>query len=355
MTAAGPMADQPQGYVLRIFCPRGTDVPLLSDTLLELGAVAVDQPVPAEAPPPQASHGRGRAPQGSSVACTVTARFPGDGALPTAELMEIASAAAGSATVLQYGIEEVDAVAEAADWMRAVQQEWPPTLLTSRIAVRFPWHSTEAVAALGMGIPPTVVISLEGGEAFGSGEHATTALCANWLEQQVFLLSSEGAQPKVFDYGCGAGLLAMVAKLTAPIVHVAALDSDARALSAARRNAALNHVTDIAFYRPPTGASGAAQWADTAAQCEDAADIPELPVNSTGQYDIVVANLSAVTLMALKDSLVGLLRPGGLIGLCGITLSQEAEVCEAYEVEVPTIGVVAAAGQWALVAGVREN
>lgn len=29
MTAAGPMADQPQGYVLRIFCPRGTDVPLL--------------------------------------------------------------------------------------------------------------------------------------------------------------------------------------------------------------------------------------------------------------------------------------------------------------------------------------
>ncbi len=50
-----------------------------------------------------------------------------------------------------------------------------------------------------------VVLELDPGLAFGTGTHATTALCLEWLDGGI-----KGGE-RVLDYGCGSGILALAA------------------------------------------------------------------------------------------------------------------------------------------------
>src|SRR5512147_913154 len=83
-----------------------------------------------------------------------------------------------------------------------------------------------------------VIVRLDPGLAFGTGTHATTAMCLAWLD--------EHAAPGqlAIDYGCGSGVLAVAAaKLGARAAW--AYDIDPQALTATRDNAAANGVSDI--------------------------------------------------------------------------------------------------------------
>ena len=95
-----------------------------------------------------------------------------------------------------------------------------------------------------------VVVALDPGLAFGTGTHASTALCLTWLDEHL--------QPgvEVIDFGCGSGVLAVAAaKLGARAVHC--FDIDPQALTATRENAAANrvgervHVYEAAELLPP--------------------------------------------------------------------------------------------------------
>ena len=80
-----------------------------------------------------------------------------------------------------------------------------------------------------------IVIEIDPGMAFGTGQHPTTAMCLRALEELV--------RPgmRVLDLGCGSGILAIAAaKLGA--ARVLALDIDPNAVRAARENAAANGV-----------------------------------------------------------------------------------------------------------------
>ena len=79
-----------------------------------------------------------------------------------------------------------------------------------------------------------VLVELDPGLAFGTGTHATTALCLEWLDSGA-LHWLDGAQ--VIDYGCGSGILA-VAALKLGARHAVAMDIDPQALIATRENAA---------------------------------------------------------------------------------------------------------------------
>ena len=78
-----------------------------------------------------------------------------------------------------------------------------------------------------------IVIEIDPGMAFGTGQHPTTAMCLRALEELV--------RPgiRVLDLGCGSGILGIAAaKLGA--TRVLALDIDPNAVRAARENAAVN-------------------------------------------------------------------------------------------------------------------
>lgn len=144
-----------------------------------------------------------------------------------------------------------------------------------------------------------VILQLDPGLAFGTGTHATTRLCLEWLEGNLV------PGQVVLDFGCGSGILGIAALLLgAERVH--GIDNDPQALVATLDNATRNqvqHRLQISMPEPLTTAS----------------------------FDIVVANILAQPLIDLAEQLMATLKPGGHVLLSGIMVSQREWVKAAYE------------------------
>jgi ribosomal protein L11 methyltransferase len=131
-----------------------------------------------------------------------------------------------------------------------------------------------------------IVVEIDPGMAFGTGQHPTTAMCLRALEERVH----PGAA--VLDVGCGSCILAIAAtKLGA--TRVLALDIDPNAVRAARQNAVANGVADIIDVREGTLALEPATQPDT--------------------FNIIVANISGLALERLAPALAASLTLGGAL------------------------------------------
>lgn len=155
----------------------------------------------------------------------------------------------------------------------------------------------------------TVCLTLDPGLAFGTGTHATTALCLEWL-------ASHDLQGKtVIDYGCGSGILAIAAILLGAKMAYA-VDIDPQALIATQANAEKNAITDKI-------------------QCMLATDFQSVPV------DIVLANILAKPLIELQPQITALVKPQGSLILSGILTEQALKVSNTYApkftMQAPTI------------------
>lgn len=151
--------------------------------------------------------------------------------------------------------------------------------------------------------PSAINIMLDPGLAFGSGSHATTSMCLQWLEQNTRDDST------VIDYGCGSGILAIAAALLgAP--RVIAVDNDPQAITATIENAKRNHIPEglIETYLPD-----------------------QLPIDrATLRADILVANILAEPLMQLAEDLSHLVKPKGHIALSGLLTEQADALLQRY-------------------------
>ncbi len=193
-------------------------------------------------------------------------------------------------------IEELPAV----DWVVENQKAFPPLSL-GRFYLYNNYQGSPQAGRLNL--------KLEAGAAFGTGEHATTALCLQALEQ----LADAGVTPaRVLDYGCGTGLLAMGAALLWPAASVTAADNDARAVEIAIENVETNGLgSRIQLYRT---------------------DLPSDPaIAAHGLFDLMVANILAEPLIAMAQPLVGQLARGGQLILSGILTSWADRVAAAYQ------------------------
>ena len=147
------------------------------------------------------------------------------------------------------------------------------------------------------GEPDAIVLELDPGLAFGTGTHATTAMCLEWLDG--FPLPGL----RVLDFGCGSGILALAA-LKLGAAFACAVDIDAQALIATHDNARHNGLL---------------------AQLEIRAASDHLP----GPFDLVLANILAGPLRQLAPDLASLC-PAGTLLLAGLLDAQAAEVADAY-------------------------
>jgi len=125
------------------------------------------------------------------------------------------------------------------------------------------------------------------------------------------LVENISAGERVLDYGCGSGILAIVAaKLGAR--EVVGIDLDQQALHTARANSEANSVS--ARYTVPAA----------------------LP---PGTFDVVLANILANPLLLLAPALIARVRKGGALVLSGVLARQADEMIAAYATGVPALSL----------------
>lgn len=208
-------------------------------------------------------------------------------------LFETEQAATEAATLLLAqdwaGDIKVAALREVAeqDWVRLTQSQFAPVEITPTFWIVPSWHEAPEAAQQ--------VIRLDPGLAFGTGTHPTTRMCLRWIATHA------APWPRVLDYGCGSGILAIGAALHGAR-SIDAVDIDDAAVESTRSNAAANGVTLNAGR-------------------------PEL---AAGAYPLVLANILATPLKLLAPLLAGHVAPGGDLVLAGILERQADELKAAY-------------------------
>jgi ribosomal protein L11 methyltransferase len=216
-----------------------------------------------------------------------------------AGLEEELRAALGGGEVQEVPVPEVDWVARFREGFRALR--------AGGFEIVPEWEAGEARSDR---------LIVDPGRAFGTGTHETTRLCLGAIEA----LAAEGALGRALDVGTGTGLLALAAARRGADL-VVGVDNDPEAVASAARHARLNAV-DL---RLVLGDGAAAFRARS--------------------FDLVLANLTAPLLLAQREALAAVVRPGGTVVLSGLLLDDEPAVRAAYD----GLGAAAPArdGEWA--------
>ncbi len=147
----------------------------------------------------------------------------------------------------------------------------------------------------------TVSVVIPLGRAFGTGEHETTHLCLELLDEHI----KPGA--RVFDLGTGSGILA-VAAAKAEAESVLAMDNDPAVIEVAEENVRLN---------------GCASCVSVAA-----GSYQDLP--SGTHFDLVLANIHRSALVKAAAAISSRLQPRGVAIVSGFSPEDATLVIEAW-------------------------
>jgi ribosomal protein L11 methyltransferase len=214
-------------------------------------------------------------------------------------LFEDSVAAEAAATLLlsqdwatgQLSLQSLAEVVEQ-DWVRITQSQFTPVEITPEFWIVPSWHEPPAAARRSIRLDP--------GLAFGTGTHPTTRMCLRWIAAHA------QPWPRVLDYGCGSGILAIAAALHGAQA-LDAVDIDTAAVASTVANARQNGVSLNAA----------------------------LPEAASGSYELVLANILATPLKLLAPLLCAHVAPGGSLVLAGILARQAAELQTAYAPWLP--------------------
>jgi ribosomal protein L11 methyltransferase len=178
--------------------------------------------------------------------------------------------------IVQYGLQIDKQCIEDQNWNEKWESDYEPVLVDDFCAVRATFHSPVTTVKYEIVVTPKM--------SFGTGHHATTFMMMKQMEKLNFTGKS------VFDYGCGTGVLAILAhKLGA--VGLDAVDIDKWAYENTVENIGINNSEKaIEVFL---------------------GEINALPVK---KYDIVLANINRnVILNTMKDMAFRLNKGGFLL------------------------------------------
>ena len=270
-------------FELALVC-READVEIVSDALMEIDALAVSvEDADADTAAERALFGEPGmpAPKAGWERSVVKALFARE-----AEATEAATLVLAQDWAADVHVQAIQSVPEQ-DWVRLTQSQFAPVEITPEFWIVPSWHEA----------PPQAkrVMRLDPGLAFGTGTHPTTRMCLRWIATHA------QPWPRVLDYGCGSGILAIGAALHGAQA-IDAVDIDPAAVTSSTDNAAANGVTLNV-------------------------GLPEL---ATGDYPLVIANILAMPLKLLAPLLCAHVAPGGHLILAGILSRQADELKAAY-------------------------
>ncbi|NEW05180.1 50S ribosomal protein L11 methyltransferase [Paenibacillus sp. SYP-B3998] len=200
-----------------------------------------------------------------------------------------------------YEVKEVDDE----DWANAWKQYFKPIRVSERLTIKPTWETYAAS-------PEELILELDPGMAFGTGTHATTALCLRALEKYI--------QPgdDVIDVGTGSGILSIAAaKLGAK--HVLAVDLDPVAVLSAQDNTKLNGL-DSQITVKLSDLLGVLKANETESATQLGVKLP---------VQVVVANILAEIIVLFVGDVYEVLQSGGYYVTSGIITRKEADVEQA--------------------------
>lgn len=203
---------------------------------------------------------------------------------------------------------------EQEDWEDGWKQYFKTFHATDRIVIQPIWEEYEPKE-------DEIIVKMDPGMAFGTGEHETTAMCLSLIEKYL----KEGDD--VLDVGCGSAILSIAAKKLGAD-KVAAIDLDPVAVRVAKENISYNELEG--------------QIKVMEGNLVDEVD---------ERYDIVVANIMADVIILLTSSVKDFLKEGGLFIASGIINEKREEVIRALEENGFVLSDSLQQGEWnALVA-----
>lgn len=191
------------------------------------------------------------------------------------------------------------------DWLTLSQQGVDP-IRAGRFHVRTPEHAQANIANV-------IDLVIPASQAFGTGQHETTAGCLKILDT----MRKNGVSARnIADIGTGTGLLAFAAMKLWPAAYATASDIDAVCAGVVADNAALN------------SAKLGARRGELAMVIADGMDNQLL--QERGPYDVLLANILAGPLIQLAPDFAQAVAPRGHLVLAGLLTKQEPFVRRAY-------------------------
>ena len=202
------------------------------------------------------------------------------------------------------GVSLARAILPPQDWSVSWRASIKPVRV-GRLWVGPPWENPQ---------PDTIPVVIEPKMAFGTGDHPTTVLCLEAIDE--YLESHRGSE--LLDVGTGSGVLAIAAKKLGAR-RVVAVDTDPIAVATAKENALRNGTADVDF---------------VLGTVETVSD----------SFDLVVSNILANTLVELAPKLAAATRRR--LVLAGILVEQQQEVVEAQLRHALELCHVEQRGEW---------
>jgi ribosomal protein L11 methyltransferase len=193
-------------------------------------------------------------------------------------------------------------------WATRWQQYFKPLPVGERLVICPSWEEYDNVEN-------RLILELDPGMAFGTGQHATTRGCLIFLER----LLTPG-QP-LLDVGCGSGILS-VASILLGASQAVGVDIDDGSVMVATENAEKNGVDDKCSF--------------------STTDISE--VDSV--YPFVVANIQAHILNPMVRDLSARVQSDGILLLSGILEDQVSKVMDVYSTEGWSLQEQWQEGEW---------
>lgn len=183
---------------------------------------------------------------------------------------------------------------EGDDWLEIWRKHFRPIHVGERVVIVPEWINYEKAEN-------EVTVKLDSNMAFGTGEHETTSMCLEYLQEYL----NEG--DTCIDVGCGSGILGIAAaKAGAKLCYLT--DIDPIAVESSRHNAQKNGVSDKIIVAHSN-----------------------LLDDSEIKGDIMLANITAEILVLLASSIPKNLKEGGTLILSGILTDRVGKVVAAFE------------------------
>jgi ribosomal protein L11 methyltransferase len=179
------------------------------------------------------------------------------------------------------------------DWGEEWKKYFKPLRVSKNIVIKPTWERYTPAGR-------DIVIDIDPGMAFGTGQHPSTRMCLEAIED-IILKDRNIKKWRVLDVGTGTGILGIsCAKLGAE--RVICVDIDKKAAEIARENAMINHV-------------------------EDRVVIINRDVTTIHEpFDLIVANLTAKILMRLRTHLMSLIENNGYLVISGIIDQNKSDI-----------------------------